>query len=97
MLRLLRDHVLIKPFKRNDSEIIIVINSKRMVRGEVISVGSGRYERPDRDMQKRPLDVKVGDIVNIGETPLKFPVYEENNEKYWVIQESDIAFIEEPK
>lgn len=94
MLKPLRDHIVMKPFKRQDSPIIHVITNKRMVRGEVIAVGPGRYERNEKDMNKRKLDVKVGDIINVGETPLKFPTYEHNDERYWIIQESDIAFIE---
>ncbi len=95
MLRPLRDYIVVKPFERHDSNIIHVITNRRMVRGEVIAVGNGRYERPEKDMNKRVLDVKVGDVINFGETPLKFPVYEDNNEKYWILQESDIAFIEQ--
>lgn len=95
MLKPLRDHILFRPFKRKDSEILIVINNKRMHKGEVVAIGKGRYERPERDALPRPLDVKVGDVVNVGETPLRFPVYEENGIVYWIIQESDIAFIEE--
>lgn len=90
-----RDYVLIKPFKRNDSNIIIVINKKRMHRGEVVAVGPGRFKNEEKDLKPKPLDVKVGDIVNVGETPLKFPTYKEKNETYWIIQEQDIAFIEE--
>lgn len=93
-LKPLRDYILIKPFKRRDSDIIFVINNKRMYRGEVIAIGKGRYERPEKDMNARALDVKIGDIVNVGETPLKFPIWHENNETFWIIQESDIGFIE---
>ena len=96
MLKPLRDYILVKPHKRQDSNIIIVINKKRAYRGEVVAIGKGRFEREDWDMKPRPLDVQVGDIVNIGETPVKFPTFYENGIDYWIIQEADIAFIEEP-
>lgn len=89
-----RDYILVKPFPRQDSAIIHVITKKRMHRGEVVAVGEGRLERPDHDMKLRPLDVKVGDIINYGETPLKFPEYIEDGVKYLILQESDIGFIE---
>jgi co-chaperonin GroES (HSP10) len=89
------DYILVKPFPRKDSDKIIVISSKRMHRGQVVRIGPGRLESPERHKTLRPLDVQVGDIVNFGETPLKFPVWKENNETYWILQESDIAFIEE--
>ncbi len=89
-----RDFVLMKPLERQDSQIIHVVTKQRMVRGEVKAVGPGRFEHEERDLHPRPLDVKVGDIINVGETPLKFPIYEENGVKYWIIQEQDIGFIE---
>lgn len=94
MLRPTRDYLLVKPFPRQDSQIIHVVTNKKMVRAKVIAVGKGRYEKEDKSMFSRPLDVKPNDIINFGETPLTFPKYHENGEEYWILQESDIAFIE---
>ncbi len=94
MLKPKRDYILVKPLKRQDSEIIHVVTNKPMFRAEVLAVGPGRFEKEDWDLKLRPLDVKVGDIVNVGDTPLKFPTYEEDGVKLWIIQEGDIAFIE---
>lgn len=99
MLKPLRDYVLIKPLERHDSKIIHVITKKKMHRGEVMAVGTGRYNYssygPKAEFTERPLDVKVGDIVNFGETSVKFETYQEDGIKYWLIQEGDIGFIEE--
>jgi len=77
-----------------------------MHRGEVVAIGKGRdlgrkvihqngkmieyhFNKPIR-----PLDVKVGDIINYGDTPLKFPEYIEDGVKYLILQEADVAFVE---
>lgn len=99
MLKPLRDHILVKPLDRQDSKIIHVVTNKRMFRAEVIAVGPGRYDKGNGNLKQtlkpRPLDVKVGDIVNFGETHVKFDTYEEDGKKYWIIQEGDVGFIEE--
>lgn len=90
------DRLLIKPIEREDSKIIHVVTNKRMYRGEVIAIGPGRYVNRDRSSAFVPMTVKVGDIVSYGETPVIFPEYEENGIKYLILQEADVAFIEEP-
>lgn len=106
--RPLGDRILVKPFQRQDSQIIHVVTSKRMHRGEVVALGKGRdmgkrvTRQPNGklieyhfDKPIRPLDLKIGDIVNYGETPLQFQEYVEDGIKYLVLQEGDVAFVEE--
>ncbi len=107
--RPLRDQILVKPFARQDSLIIHVVTNKRMHRGEVMAVGPGRdmghkiVRGPDGKTTEynfnkpiRPLDVKVGDIVNYGDTPLQFQEHIEDGVKYLILQEGDVAFVEVP-
>lgn len=95
MFRPLRDHILVKPLPRKDSEIIAVITARHMNRGQVIATGPGRPVNRDRESVFISITLKPGDIVSYGETPMVFPEYEENGEKYLILQEADIAFIEE--
>ena len=88
------DRILVKPLQREDSKIIHVVTTKRMYRGEVIATGPGRYSNRDRDSAFIPTTVKPGDIVNYGDTPVQFQEWEENGEKYLIMQEADVAFIE---
>ncbi len=94
MFKPLRDHILVKPIEREDSKILVVITNKRMYKGEVIATGPGRPVNRDRESAFIPMTVKPGDIVSYGETPVIFPEYEENGEKYLIMQEQDVAFIE---
>lgn len=89
------DRILIKPLERQDSQILHVVTSKRMYRGIVVATGPGRYVNRERTSAFIPLTVKVGDIVSYGETPVIFPEYEEDDTKYLILQEADVAFIEE--
>lgn len=104
----LRDQILVKPFPRKDSEIIVVITGKRAHRGQVMAVGKGRdmghkvVQLPNGKTKEyhfdgpiRPIDLKIGDIVNYGETPLQFQEHIEDGEKYLILQEADVAFVEE--
>lgn len=101
-LKPLSDYILFKPFPRQDSDILFVVNrTQRMYKGEVFRVGPGRFDetRADGTLRKLPyrkvLGVEPGDIVNVGETPVKFPTWNEDGNTYWIIQEADIAFIEQ--
>lgn len=95
MFRPLRDHILVKPFPRKDSEILAIVTTRRMNRGQVMATGPGRPVNRDRESAFIPMAIKPGDIVSYGETPMIFQEYEEDGEKYLILQEADIAFVED--
>ena len=94
MLKPKQDYILIKPIPREDSKILVVVTDRRMNRGQVIATGPGKPVNRDRSSAFIPMTVKPGDVVSYGETPVVFPEYEENGNKYLIIQEADVAFIE---
>lgn len=59
-------------------------------RGTVVAVGPGKK---DKKGQVHPLTVKEGDIVYFGE--FQNAEYEEDGQKYFVIQEADITGVED--
>ena len=77
-IRPLRDKILVKPLAWEPSKILEVIRHGRPLRGEVIAVGPGDHPKKYKagpkgprslmDYAKRfqPLEVKPGDIVELG-------------------------------
>lgn len=92
MFRPLQDYVLVKPLKRIQSTIIEVISNEFNNRGEVISVGPGKYSKKNVLI---PLQVKPGEIVHFGEFKNMFPEYYENGEKYLIVQEADLMVLDD--
>lgn len=85
MLRPLRDRIVVKPLERKQSEVLFVVNAEKYNLGEVVATG------PKAD------SVKVGDRVRFGtdEGYLTFPELMENGERFLVLQEADVCFVEE--
>jgi len=95
-LRPLHDRVIVKRMeeeKVSAGGIVIPDNAaEKPIRGKVTAVGPGKVLD---NGQKRPIDVKVGDIVLFGKysgTEVKI-----NNEEYLVIREDDIMGVFEGK
>lgn len=90
-LRPLGDRVVVKPGEKEEktkSGIVLPDTAKEKPQeGEVVAVGSGKYE----DGQKIPLEVKVGDKViysKYGGTEVKV-----DGEEYLILSERDILAI----
>ena len=95
-IRPLQDRVVIKRVEeeRTSAGGIVIPDSatEKPIRGKVIAVGPGKVLD---NGQKRPIDVKTGDIVLFGKysgTEVKI-----NNEEYLVIREDDIMGVFEGK
>lgn len=89
----MQDRILVKPDVRKLSEILIVRNTEKFNLGEVVAVGRGKL---DKRGNRRPVETKVGDKVRYGNgSYLDWPLIEYEGEKYQLIQEADICFIEE--
>ena len=83
-IRPLHDRVVVKPFVRKLSDIIIVNNTEKFNEGEIVAVG------PDAT------DVKVGDKIKYGNgSYLDWPVHTFDGQDYQIIQEADIACVVE--
>lgn len=84
ILRPLHDRIVVKPFVRKLSDIIIVNNTEKFNEGEVVSVGP------------EARDVKPGDKIKYGNgSYLDWPVHEFEGQDYQIIQEADVACIVE--
>ena len=95
-IRPLQDRVVIKRMEeeRTSAGGIVIPDTaaEKPIRGKVTDVGLGKVLD---NGQKRPIDVKVGDIVLFGKysgTEVKL-----NNEEYLVIREDDIMGVFEGK
>lgn len=89
----MQDRILVKPDVRKLSEILIVRNTEAFNLGEVVAVGPGKF---DKRGNRRPVETRVGDKVRYGNgSYLDWPLIEHEGEKYQLIQEADICFIEE--
>jgi len=95
-IRPLQDRVVIKRMEeeRTSAGGIVIPDTaaEKPIRGKVIAVGPGKVLD---NGQKRPIDVKTGDIVLFGKysgTEVKI-----NNEEYLVIREDDIMGVFEGK
>jgi co-chaperonin GroES (HSP10) len=94
--RPLRDHILVEPLEREHSSTLAVISHEKHARGIVIAVGPGKRDKRGRI---QPLDAKPGDIVHFGDgTKTLDNCYAkviDGAKIYRVIQEADVAYIEE--
>jgi chaperonin GroES len=90
-LKPLYDQVLIEQFKAEEKTAAGIImpasTQKKINRGKVIAVGSGKREKG----QVYPIAVKIGDIIIFNE--YAGTEFEEQGEKYRIIRESDILAI----
>lgn len=87
-----QDRVLVKPSIQQLSSVIFVDNKEKYNTGEIIAVGPGKVDNKGR---RKPLDAKPGDKIRYGNgTYLDWPIIEFEGEKYQIIQEADICWIE---
>lgn len=94
MIRPLRDHVLVKPEAIRLSESIIVQNREPFNRGVIVATGPGDRDKKGR---LRPVDLVPGQIIRYGNgSYLDWPLIEHGGEKYQMIREADVCFVEEP-
>lgn len=108
-LRPTGDKIIVKPLDWNPSAIVIAIREGRPVRGTVLAVGKGTYQkRYTKDRSKFsetenfvPTTVKVGDIVEWGGLNIfdgkgySFQEITWGNETCLILSEKDICFIRE--
>lgn len=93
MLRPRQDYMLIRPLQREHSETLAIVTNEKHCRGEVLAVGPGKRDKKGRIV---PLDTKPGNIIHFGNGNFDFyPKYYEGNECLRLIQEADVAYIEE--
>jgi chaperonin GroES len=85
-----QDYILVKPLERKASNIIHAVLHELPNLGVVVAVGPGKLNKKGK---LQPLDVQVGDTIRFGEFKNMFPEYFENNERFLIIQEADIAGI----
>ena len=85
MLRPLRDRIVVKPIPRVKSEIIEVISNEKDNLGTVVRTGP------------KARGVRPGDKIRFGTSDeyLSFPEFHEAGERFLVLQEADICWIEE--
>lgn len=91
----LQDYILVRPFDRlkHLSSLIEVVSDEKDTRGEVVAVGPGKRDEDTGHLQ--PLDVRVGDRVCYGNgTYLDFPNMDIEGERFLVMREADICWIE---
>lgn len=93
MFRPTQDYILVKPIERIKSSIIEVVMTEKPNTGEVIAVGQGKENKHGNQM---PMDIKVGDKIRFGtdQNYLSFPEYHENGQKYLILQEADVCWVE---
>lgn len=92
-LKAIHDSVIIKEVKKEKTGTIFVpdMNSKKFIRGEIVSVGPGRYSISGILI---PPTMKVGDLVLA--PPTSFVEEEFENVKYYIGLENQLrAIIEE--
>lgn len=83
-IRLLRDHILVKPNVRTVSELIHVINHEKFNEGVIVAIGKEVYE------------VKPGDHIKYGNgSYLDWPIHTFGDSVYQIIREADIACVVE--
>lgn len=96
MLKPTQDFILVLPLERQHSDTLAVITNEKHCRGTVIAVGPGKRDRKGRI---KPLDAKPGDIIAFGNGSFDFyPRYVDpaTNTLYRIVQEADVAFVEQP-
>ena len=90
MIRPLRDHVLVKPIPRKQSNTLIVVSSEKFNIGTVEAVGPGLITK--RGIQ--PCCVAVGDQIRYGNGDyLDWPIIHHEGQEFQMIREADIAGI----
>lgn len=93
MISPIQDRVLVKPAVVELSSVIFVQNTDKYNQGTVVAVGPGKIDKFGR---RKPLDAKPGDTIRYGNgTYLDWPIVEYESEKYQIIQEADICWIEQ--
>ena len=94
MLRPTQDYIVVKPLTRIVSDVIEVMMSEKPNIGVVVAVGPGKDNKHGKPI---PLDLKRGEVVKFGTSAeyLSFPEYWENGQKYLILQEADICFVQE--
>lgn len=92
MLIPIQDRVLVKPSSQKLSEVLIVKNSDKYNTGTIVSVGPGKVNNKGKRIA---MDAKPGDQIRYGNgTYLDWPIIDYEGEKYQIIQEADICWIE---
>ena len=96
MFRPTQDYILVRPLPRELSETLTIVTNEKHARGKVLAIGPGKLNKHGRRIQ---LDTQIGDIVHFGngENFDWFPKIYEGNECLRLIQEADVAYIEEPE
>ncbi len=88
-----QDYLLVRPLEREHSETLAVITNEKHCRGIVLAAGPGKRDKRGRI---KPLDANPGDTIHFGDGNFDFyPKFYEGNECLRIIQEADIAYIEE--
>jgi hypothetical protein len=107
-VRMMSDRILLKPLEWEPSKIISVVRHGRALRGEVMAIGRGhnplKYKtRGDKTKAMeysryfRPVDVKVGDVVELGGLNVfdgdgyQFPEVLVGTETMLICSERDVA------
>lgn len=102
------DRILLRPLKWAPSKILEVVRHGRPLRGEVMAIGPGhnplkygtrgdKTKKMDYSKHFRPVDVKVGDIVELGGLNVfdgkgyQFPEVLVGNETMIICSERDVA------
>lgn len=97
MLRPLADRIVVEPLDEPLSTILQVIQlgrEGRHSRGRIIAVGP-KVKFEGGYLDRGPDDSKVGDIIHFTDA-FKFPLIIDHGQKLHILQEADIAAIEEP-
>lgn len=99
------DHILVEPVDHTFSAVLIVVNESNPIKGIVRAVGKGhhprKYDHPEKhkrtktwfSKQFRPCDVKVGDLVAVGDFP--FQTLYHGDKLHFMCREEDVCLIEE--
>ena len=111
-IRPLHDHIIVEPLDVWHSDVLIVIEPTKPVRGIVKAVGLGhypkKYDHPDKSKRTKmwdsnvfqPTEVKVGDIVNLGSPQgargYAFQSIMWGDKLHIVAREADVCGIEDP-
>lgn len=83
--RPLRDYLVVRPLDDAQAGLVHVVRSGRPRRGEVLAVGPGH--------PGKPLDTRVGDIVQFTDV-MTYPTVYEDLTRLLIIQEADVCAIE---
>lgn len=92
----MQDYILVRPEERLKSAVLQVVMSEKPNTGEVVAVGPGKVDDKGR---LHPMDVKVGDRIRFGTDAgyLNYPEYWENWQRYLILQEADVCWVEESR